>query len=308
MLWNEILFEDKVQTLTDEGFSWSIWRSPETFIEGSPIDWVLAGHSENVIHPHDPGAVVVRVQVETVVWAFVIFRNGGWDPSWKTGLIIGVAFVSAIIASVVLALHMQHSANLDLISQLNASREADSVLNHTLKNSVYSAVCLLEIEQQRELLEPSLKDSGELRAAGIQSTLDQLHRTIGWCSSRQVLIDLTSGTYQSTLSPINAGGFLRTVASTLTTCSYSIHENAFNLSVAVDEKMCRVALDNALTNAAAHGGDGEIKIGASFHPNGAVNVDMLWTVLATFLTLPPPPPRGRRHERLRSLYSRECPP
>ena len=105
-------------------------------------------------------------------------------------------------------------------------------------------------------------------AAGIQATIEQLHQTILWCSRRQILIDLTSGLYTSSLSPIDAKSFIRSVASTLTTFTYAINDDTEHLHIAVDEKMCRLALDNAATNAAAHGSSEEIRFGAFFKLHG----------------------------------------
>ncbi len=47
-----------------------------------------------------------------------------------------------------------------------------------------------------------------------------------------------------------------------------IDEAMAQLAVAVDEKMARLVLDNAATNAAAHGEGGVIKFGAMFNPRG----------------------------------------
>ena len=107
------------------------------------------------------------------------------------------------------------------------------------------------------------------RAAGIKEAVGLLDRTIQWCSGRQVLIDLTSGNYTTSLSPVRASEFIRGVASTLTTCKYVVSDETAGLRVAVDEKMCRIALDNAANNAAVHGGGGVIKFGAKFYPRGA---------------------------------------
>jgi len=71
-----------------------------------------------------------------------------------------------------------------------------------------------------------------------------------------VLIDLTSRKYITSLSPVVVAEFIRGVASTLTTCKYIVSDETTGLRVAVDEKMCRIALDNAATNAAVHGGGG----------------------------------------------------
>lgn len=100
--------------------------------------------------------------------------------------------------------------------------------------------------------------------------MEWLISQIQWCTGRQVLIDLTSGTYQSSLSPVNANVVLKRVASTLTTCRYVIHEESLQLNVALDEKMCLLALENAATNAIAHGDRGEVRFGASFQYQGSL--------------------------------------
>ena len=95
-----------------------------------------------------------------------------------------------------------------------------------------------------------------------------MDRTINWCTGRQVLKDLPSGKYITSVSPVLVADFIRGVASTLTTIKFVVSDEAEGLRVAVDVKMCRIALDNAATNAAVHGGGGVIKFGATFNPRG----------------------------------------
>jgi hypothetical protein len=144
---------------------------------------------------------------------------------------------------------------------LKAERETDSILNHSLKNSVAGAVCLLEVEQQEH------KGATDGSVERIQLAIDQLHRTMEWVSSRQVLLDLSSGNYQTSLSVVNGTQFVKSVASTITVGTYSIHDVGIPGEVAIDEKMCRLGLDNAVTNAIAHGDGGEVKFGISFLPS-----------------------------------------
>lgn len=265
VLWNVIIEEAQVQSLSEQGYDWSIWRSSENTDGTGDFTWDLADSYGGVpVSPTEKrnSAVIALASVETSTWAFVVSK--AWSPPWMQGLIVGVIICSAALASLVLLIISQFNSSRYFIHELRAGREADSVLNHTLKNSVYGAVCVLEIEQQRELSSPTSPE----RAAGINAAIDQLHRTILWCSGRQVLIDVTTGSYQSSLSPIKLRTFLSSVASTLTTHGHTIGQWTEDLFVAVDEKMCRIALDNALTNAAIHGGTDDIVLGAKFHPQG----------------------------------------
>ena len=141
------------------------------------------------------------------------------------------------------------------IAHLQAGREADSVLNHTIKNSVAGAIALLEIEQSGNT---SLHDT-----TNIDLALKQLFSAVQWCVSRQVIIDLTAGFYQTSLSPVNLDDFLREVCSALGTCPFSIQNRAPHYLIAFDEKMGKLALDNALTNARAHGDGGQVIVGVS---------------------------------------------
>jgi hypothetical protein len=154
----------------------------------------------------------------------------------------------------------EHHVNL-----LHAAREADSVMNHSLKNSVAGAVTLLEVEHEDSMAVGSGASTESTER--LKQAIDQLYRTMQWVSARQVLLDLASGNYQTSLSHVNAKSFLKSVASTITTSSYTINEEAEFLEVSLDEKMCRLGLDNAVANSVAHGDANKtVKFDASFKP------------------------------------------
>jgi hypothetical protein len=150
------------------------------------------------------------------------------------------------------------------VSLLHASREADSVMNHSLKNSVAGAVTLLEVEHEDSMAVGS--GASAESADRLKQVIDQLYRTMQWVSARQVLLDLASGNYQTSLSHVNAKQLLKSVASTITTSQYTVNEEAELLEVSLDEKMCRLGLDNAVTNSIAHGDGKTVKFGACFEP------------------------------------------
>jgi hypothetical protein len=103
----------------------------------------------------------------------------------------------------------------------------------------------------------------------LTQALEQLHRAMEWCVSRQVMVDLLAHSYKSVLSPCNVSRFLARMARASTgKGSFTIKENletdggiAGNQEekeeVQLDVHMAEVAIANALSNAVAHGDTNE---------------------------------------------------
>jgi hypothetical protein len=129
------------------------------------------------------------------------------------------------------------------------------VLNHVLKNSVAEAASLIELELSRERETQNLK-----------SALERLYRTMSWCASRQVMVDLSSGKYRSTHTTVIISKFLGIVASTDTTLidNTPLATRQEEFEIAFDEKLALLAVENAKTNAISHGDDHGITISADF--------------------------------------------
>jgi hypothetical protein len=100
----------------------------------------------------------------------------------------------------------------------------------------------------------------EANAERLKQALEQLHNTMEWCISRQVMVDLASGTYRSTLSECKVGDMFAKIASAspgkflLQTTDDSDEAQRV---VQFDVKMAEVALANATSNAASHGDPNE---------------------------------------------------
>jgi len=95
--------------------------------------------------------------------------------------------------------------------------------------------------------------------------LAQLYRTMRWCASRQVLVELTSGTYQTSFTVVNVQQFVRSSLEDKG-CDYlsSVLDETVGLgSLQFDETMAWVVLENALSNAFVHG-DGRVKLSVKF--------------------------------------------
>jgi hypothetical protein len=105
----------------------------------------------------------------------------------------------------------------------------------------------------------------------LTAALEQLHRAMQWCVSRQVMVDLLAHSYKSVLSPCNINRFLaRMVQASTGKGSFVVvkenlettdrgaagdreEEEEFHLDV----HMAEVAIANALSNAVAHGDTNE---------------------------------------------------
>eukprot|EP00614_Pseudopedinella_elastica_P003747 CAMPEP_0172604884 /NCGR_PEP_ID=MMETSP1068-20121228/25136_1 /TAXON_ID=35684 /ORGANISM="Pseudopedinella elastica, Strain CCMP716" /LENGTH=684 /DNA_ID=CAMNT_0013407111 /DNA_START=159 /DNA_END=2213 /DNA_ORIENTATION=+ len=155
----------------------------------------------------------------------------------------------------------------DFVNLLRAGRSADSVLNHILKNSIAGAACLLEMDQETT---PTSCSCG--KGERLQQALEQLYKTMRWCSSRQVMVDLSAGRYQTSQNPLDVGTFLLSLChdSAPFVCedlTASLREKN-DVVISFDEKMARLALENAISNAIAHGDRKSITLRAEFHENG----------------------------------------
>jgi signal transduction histidine kinase len=150
----------------------------------------------------------------------------------------------------------KHSSEVE--EMLRSSREADNVLNHILKNSMASVGTLLEIE---------MKESDYMRGR-LHEAAAELHRAMSWCASRQVLMSLSAGTYQTCLSPVNIADFVEDLAIDPKKLLFACNDvqKFENATVAFDEKMARIALENAKTNALAHGDGGMLELKVTFIP------------------------------------------
>ena len=133
------------------------------------------------------------------------------------------------------------------------------MLNHVLKNSIAGAASLIEVEFQE-------RSTSEQPHDLLDSALGELYNTISWCVSRQVMIDLTSGTYTTSHSPVNVSKFLTGLFSATT--SVDIKDFTQHLDVAFDEKLARLALENAKTNAKHHGDGKRLEICVEINDQG----------------------------------------
>jgi signal transduction histidine kinase len=167
------------------------------------------------------------------------------------------------------------------VELLRSNRQADSVLNHVLKNSIAGAACLIELDQADPVSTSTL--SGTTCSCGrrdrLKQALEQLYKSMKWCSSRQAILDITSGNYQTTLSPVNITSLLESFYNG--TARFKSQDDTSSLTssgestIAFDEKIASLALENAVSNAIAHGDGALIQLSAAFRTGGGNKACML---------------------------------
>mmetsp|Transcript_729 Transcript_729/g.906 ORF Transcript_729/g.906 Transcript_729/m.906 type:complete len:735 (+) Transcript_729:145-2349(+) len=137
--------------------------------------------------------------------------------------------------------------------------KADAMLSNILKNSIAGASCLIEIEQEEMKANPCEK-------CGIRHRLTQarhqLLHSMRWCMSRQVMVELASGTYKTYLSDFNLNNFFIDM-NVMSENNKIIFEDITGISdrylLKLDENMVHVAIENGLFSASSHG-TGNIKL------------------------------------------------
>eukprot|EP00668_Euglena_longa_P025081 GGOE01031309.1.p1 GENE.GGOE01031309.1~~GGOE01031309.1.p1 ORF type:complete len:872 (-),score=259.74 GGOE01031309.1:1008-3431(-) len=124
-------------------------------------------------------------------------------------------------------------------STRKASEEADTVLNHILKNTMADATACIQLyaDGKASQVAPDLAQAVTCLARGMQ-----------WCRKRHVLLRMSEGDYLPALQPVSLREFGdRLVRGRAVISSFP------NEVVLLDEVLCDILLDNALNNAFRHG-------------------------------------------------------
>ena len=128
----------------------------------------------------------------------------------------------------------------DLAEALDASRKADSILNHTLKNTMSEAA------GEIEMFLGGLRSDTSL--SHLRSSLSSLRRAMRSCHARQAYIQLSAAKYTLSLCPVRLGAFAAEYAAGRH-MTYTADEG----TVLIDPTLCGLLVDNAISNAFKHG-------------------------------------------------------
>eukprot|EP00667_Euglena_gracilis_P016992 EG_transcript_17849 len=128
-------------------------------------------------------------------------------------------------------------AQTQLARELHSSQQADSILNHTLKNILADVAANLEV---------FLSGTGEPTL--LEDCIASLRRGMQSCKDRQTYLKLAAGEYQPTLSPVS----LSSLATQLV-AGRPIAVRAPDTVVPLDATLMALILENAISNAFHHG-------------------------------------------------------
>ena len=128
-----------------------------------------------------------------------------------------------------------------LAESIEASRKADSILNHTLKNTMADASTCLE------LYLAALGDTVSSGVGHLRRSQECLRRGMMNCHNRETYLKLSSGTYRPLCSTVQLAAF----ANDLVT-GRAVTRRVVALTVQIDPVTCGLVLENALTNALRH--------------------------------------------------------
>eukprot|EP00667_Euglena_gracilis_P001149 EG_transcript_1149 len=124
-------------------------------------------------------------------------------------------------------------------STRKASEQADTVLNHILKNTMADAAACIQLYAEDKVAQvpPDLAQAVTCLARGMQ-----------WCRKRHVLLRMSEGDYLPALHPVSLREFGEQLVR-----GRDVLSSFPNEVVLLDEVLCDILLDNALNNAFRHG-------------------------------------------------------
>ena len=197
-----------------------------------------------------PHAVVSLVGYAIVAWPSLALLSGYAAVGYRT-VCIGHMLVLLVLAIFIatrarrLSFSLQQSfeeAHAKQVASAEAARKADSILNHTLKNTMADAV------GEIILLFEAMKAQGQSPSPQLQLAVASLQRGMRSCQQRQAFIQLVSSTYSVALRPVRVVEFVQ-----MLTAGRKVTVQVPDTTVLIDPTLCGLILDNAISNSSKHG-------------------------------------------------------
>ena len=228
--------------LTNQFSSYQIWKNLllRTGLEVLLLSYVGVYQS----------TVVAMILVSAVLCT--IFSWSPLIPLWaavKGSMVVVVVIVWVLLVGRLWTKSRRHSFLLERFFEealkvaVNASRHADSILNHTLKNTMADAASDVEL-----FLEGLEAGTGAIDETHLQKAAASLWRGMRSCRNRQAYLNLVAGKYCIALQSTHLTKFVEEL-----TVGRNVRVDVPDEVVCIDERLCNLILDNALSNAFKHG-------------------------------------------------------
>eukprot|EP00667_Euglena_gracilis_P012157 EG_transcript_12466 len=124
-----------------------------------------------------------------------------------------------------------------LEQELHVSQTADSILNHTLKNTLADVAGIIEMYL-----------AGAQDRSTLEDAIASLRRGMKSCRQRQVYLKLVAGEYTPVLNAVRLPEFGEGLLA-----GRGVRSRFPDLAVFLDQTLCSLILENALSNAFKHG-------------------------------------------------------
>ena len=166
-----------------------------------------------------------------------------------------------------------HKAREAEVVHMEAAREADNVLNHSLKNAMADSTGLIGL---------FLTNPSQQRLSLLAQAQERLQWGMQWCKKRLAITKLTSGSYVPKMVSVSLQAFVNMLAQ-----GRDVHVVPFEgRSVMLDETGCAVMLENVLSNASRHGDPAgpDVRLRVELHhdpdaePGHPLNSDLVFEV------------------------------
>ena len=186
-----------------------------------------------------------------VVWSAVCLLSGavvaGSMKVFLRAVVTSLFCTMCVALSITVSRHRrlqflilrQFASNLE--TAVGASRKADSILNHTLKNTMADAAGEIEL-----FLKDHPEDTTSLLY--LRRSMECLRRGMRTCRHRQAYLQLAADRYKLSLQPVNLRSLLTEHCS-----GRNMQLSIADLTVRLDVTLCGLIMDNAISNAFKHG-------------------------------------------------------
>ena len=147
----------------------------------------------------------------------------------------------------------QQSARIDKLQQavaqtlrdLKDGRDADSVLNHVLKNTMADVMGCIDL----------CRPQAENECLLLSKASNMLFRGMWWCKLREAILELVAGRYETKQEVVDVQEFAQDLVR-----GREVTLECSSRMVKLDPMACNIVLDNALTNGKRHGYPGDPQV------------------------------------------------